>query len=456
MKIIIAGAGAVGSHLATLLSHEAHDIILIDADPARVATASDGLDILTLTASPSSIATLREAGTQQAGLFIAVTPQESTNITCCCIAHKIGAKKTVARIDNDEYLDPRFSQSFHEMGIDSLIYPEALAAREIVTGVRRSWVRQYWEVHDGALIIMGIKLREGAQALFGKPIYELCPADSNFHIVTIKRDNDTIIPDGNDILCVNDIVYFATKKKYVNELRTLVGKDHYPDVHKMIIMGGGDITVQTCRMLPDDISATVIESNRDRCHALAELIDNDNIDIVHGDGRDSQLLNAEGISHYQAFCALTHDTENNILACLAAKRMGVSKTVALVEKSDYVSLAERLDIGTIINTKNIAASHIYQQLLQADVTSVKNLTIADADVAEFIAVADSPITSHSLRDLRLPKGITVGGIVRDGVGILCNGTTEIQPGDIVVVFYYPELFKQLDKYFKPKKGLFNS
>ncbi|MBP5769862.1 MAG: Trk system potassium transporter TrkA [Bacteroidaceae bacterium] len=456
MKIIIAGAGAVGSHLAGLLSKENHDIVLIDPDGDKLARATDGLDLMTLCVSPTSISGLKEAGTPQADLFIAVTPSETKNMTCCMLAHSLGARKTVARIDNAEYLQERNREFFTSMGIESLIYPEVLAAQEIVEGVRRSWARLWWDVHNGALTILGIKLREEATALFGQQLKDLCPPASPYHIVAIKRDDDTIIPGGFDELKLNDIAYFMTTKKFVPTIRKLVGKDGYPDVRKLIIMGGGRIAVQTCHLLPDYMEAKVIEQDPVRCQQLTDILDNDDVLIINGDGRDTQLLQEEGIRQTQAFCALTAETETNILACLAAKRMGIRKTVALVENMEYITMAEKLDIGTIINKKAIAASHIYQMMLDADVTSVKSLTIADADVAEFVAVEGSPVTKAPVMKLGLPKGITIGGIVRDGVGQLVNGHTQILPGDLVVVFSRTALFKQLDHFFKkPQGGLFS-
>ncbi len=456
MKIIIAGAGAVGSHLAALLSKENHDIVVLDEDADKLANATGELDVMTLCIKPTSIRGLKEAGTPQADLFIAVTPSETKNLTCCTLAHHLGARKTVARIDNAEYLQPKNAAFFSSSGIESLIYPEVLAAQEIAEGVKRSWVRQYWEVRDGALIILGIKLREEASSLYGKQLKDLCPPDSPYHIVAIKRDETTIIPGGFDELCQGDIAYFMTTKKYVPYIRQLVGKESYPDVRKLMIMGGGRIAVQTCRLLPDYMNAKIIERDYNRCRQLADVLENDDVMVINGDGRDTQLLLDEGIRTTQAFCALTPETETNILACLAAKRMGVRKTVALVENNEYITMAEKLDIGTIINKKSIAASHIYQMLLEADVASVKSLTIADADVAEFDVVEGALVTQQPVMKLSLPKGITLGGLVRNGEGVLINGHTQIQPGDHVVAFSRTAMFKQLDRYFsKPKEGLFS-
>lgn len=448
MKIIIAGAGAVGTHLARLLSHENQDIVLIDEDPektARLVNSGDA-DLLTMNISPSSIRAQKEAGVQHADLFIAVTPDESRNITCCMLAHTLGAKKTVARVDNAEYMLPQSLEFMDRMGVNSLIYPEMLASREIIEGVKRSWVRQYWEVHGGALIMLGIKLREGAKIL-GQPLFELCPPDSPYRIVVIKRGEHTIIPRGGDQLLLGDIIYVMTTKKHIQMVRHLVGKEGYADVRNVMVMGGGKISVHVAHDKPDFMNMKIIELSRERCDKLNELLENDDIVVVNGDARDTSLLLDEGIRDVQAFVALTQETETNILACLAAKRLGVRKTVALVENLDYVSMAERLDIGTIINKKMIAASHIYKMMLDTDVANVKCLTIAQADVAEFIAAEGSLVTQCPVRELELPVGVNLGGLVRHGVGHAIDGNTQIQPGDSVVVFCLSSLIKRLDRYF---------
>ena len=449
MKIIIAGAGAVGTHLAQLLSRDDQDIVVIDEsqEKTEMLTDSGSYDLMTINSSPSSIGTMKSAGVQHADLFIAVTPDEARNITCCMLAHTLGARKTVARVDNAEYVQPQYVEMFGRMGIDSLIYPEVLAAQEILEGLMHSWVRQYWEIHNGALIMMGIKLREGAR-IFDIPLRELCPPDAPYHIVTIKRDDQTIIPGGADVLQLGDIAYFVTTRKHTSLIRELVGKEDYPDVKRVMIMGGGRISVQLARKKPDWLSMKIVERNEERCYQLNELLENDDIVVIHGDGRDTGTLVDEGIRKYQAFAALTPETETNILACLAAKRLGVRKTVALVENMDYVNMAEKLDIGTIINEKASAASHVHQLMLDADVTTMKSLTIANADVAEFVAQEGSPITGKLIREQRFPHGVSLGGLIREGIGMSVNGNTRIQAGDSVVVFATDGQIKKMDCFFR--------
>lgn len=444
MKIIIAGAGAVGTHLAKMLSDEMHDIVLMDANEERLANLDSNFDLMTVVARPTSINSLKDAGAGDADLFVAVTPEESTNITSCILAHSLGAKKTVARIDNYEYLQPKNKEFFKTLGVDSLIYPEMLAAKEIADGLHLSWIRQWWEFCGGALVMLGVKLRESALIL-NTPIFQL-QKEHPYHIVTIKRQGETIIPGGLDELHAGDIVYFMTAKKSLPYIRRITGKEEHATIRNIIIMGGSRIAMRAAQLVNDAMSVKIIENDLKRCHWLTDLVD-DKVMIIHGDGRDFELLEEEGISEADAFVALTDNSETNILACLSAKRMGVFKTIAEVENIDYISMAESLDIGAVINKKKIAASYIYQLLLDADVSNVKCLTFANADVAEFVVKEGARVTRTQVKDINLPKGVTIGGLVRDGEGVLVTGTTEIQAGDHVVVFCLASMIKRIEKYF---------
>ena len=447
MKIIIAGAYAIGSHLAKLLSRNNQDIVLIDDDEQRLENISSDYDILTMHASPTSLAALKNAGAAEANLYIAVTPDENLNMNSCVMAKAIGAKKTVAKVNNYEFVEPEMAKFYEKLGIDSLIYPENLAAYDIVNGLKMSWVRQRWDVHGGALVMLGIKLRETCEIL-DRPLKELCKPDSPCYIVAIRRDGDTIIPGGNDVLKMYDLVYFMVTKQYIPYVRKIVGKEHYVDVKNVMIMGGGDTAVRALKNMPEYMNVKLMEHDVERCDYLNDQIDDQRVMVINGDGRDLQLLNEEGIHTTQAFVALTSNAETNILACLTAKRMGVRKTVAAVENLDYVNMAVSLDIGTIINKKAIAASHIYQMMLDAEVNNVRFLMTANADVAEFTAHPESKVTKKRVFELGLPNGATIGGLVRNGEGHLVSGGTQIEAGDIVVVFCYNVRMEKLEKFFK--------
>lgn len=433
--------------MAKLLSREYQDCTLIDDDEERLGSIDSDYDVMAMLGSPTSIKALKDAGAEHADLFVAVTPDESCNMNSCILAHALGAKKTVARIDNYEYLAPNLESFFKNLGIDSLIYPEVLAAIDINNGLKMSWVRQRWDVHGGALVMLGVKLRESCEIL-NRPLKELCGPDDPYHIVAIKRGDETIIPGGNDELHVDDQAYFMTKQEDIPVVRKLSGKDQYADIKNVIIMGGSKTAVRAALTIPDSMHVKIIEMNEKRCERLNQLLADVNTMVIHGDGRDTNLLIEEGIENTQAFVALTENAEANILACLTAKRLGVKKTIAMVENLDYVSMAEELDIGTIINKKTIAAGHIYQMMLDADVTNMRSLMMVDSDVAEFVAAQGSPVTKRPVKDLRLPAGVTIGGLVRHNVGMLVNGNSQIEAGDTVMVFCHEHNLNKVEKFFK--------
>lgn len=445
MKIIISGAYAIGRYLARLLSHSKEELVVIDIDEDRLARIGSDYDLMTLQGSPSSVKILKQAGIENTDLFIALTPNEEENINSCIIAHALHAKKTVAQVNDEEFMIDSVRDMYRDLGVDQLIYPDILAARDIINGLKMSWVRQRWDVHDGALVMLGIKLREECKVL-NQPLHKLCGPEDPYHIVAIKRGNETIIPGGKDELECFDLAYFMTTPQYIPYIRKIVGKEKYVDVKNVMFMGGGTTAVRALQNLPKYMGAKIFEVNADRCEELNDLLDS-NVLVIHGDARDVSLLIDEGIRKTEAFVALSGNAEANILACLAAKRLGVRKTVAMVENVDYVSMAESLDIGTIINKKAIAAGRIYQLMLDADVLNITFIMSANADVAEFVPKEDSRVTRKPVKDLGLPKGITIGGIVRNGEGMLVSGNTQIQAGDSVVVFCHDVNLKKIEKLF---------
>lgn len=445
MKIIICGAYAIGTHLARLLSRNQEEITVIDDDSDRLAKIGLDYDLLTIQGLPTNVKTLREANAAEADLFIAVMPEENANIVSCMMAHALGAKKTVARVGDAEYSEEEIKSFYKGLGVDKLIYPEVLAARDINSGLKMSWVRRRWDVHDGALVMLGIKLRDTCEIL-NQPLKNLCGPDDPYHVVAIKRSGETIIPGGNDELKCFDLAYFMTTRPYIPYIRKIVGKENYADVKNVMVMGGGATAVRAIRTMPEYMKVKVFEIDEDRCEELNQLLGEKTL-VINGDARDISLLMDEGIKNTQAFVALTGNAETNILACLTAKRLGVRKTVAVVENMDYASMAESLDIGTIINKKAIAASRIYQLMLDADVMNVTFLMSANADVGEFVAKEGSRVTMKPVKELGLPIGMTIGGLVRNGEGMLVSGNTKINPGDIVVVFCHDVNMKQIEKLF---------
>ena len=446
MRVVIAGAGEVGRHLAKMLSRERHDIILLDPNEDNLAFAKTGMEILPIVGNPTSLHDLENADVRDANLFVSVTTEESTNITACMLASNLGARKTFARINNHEYLLPRNNELFQKIGVNSMICPEILAAKEIVAAIRRPWTRQYWELFGGGLILLGIKVRGGAP-IINRTLVELMQNDKKcYHIVAIQRgEGEMVIPRGMDHIEDGDIVFVTTTREHIEDVRIKAGKLN-PEVKKVIIMGGGRIAIKTAHFLPDNTNITIIEADRDKCAKISAQVPK-NVLVIHGDGRDTDLLVQEGIDDAQAFVALTENAGTNILACLAAKRYGVFKTIAQVENLDYISLAAKVDIGTVINKKLIAAGHIYQFLLDADVANVKCLAFARADVAELVAKPDSKITRKPIKDMRLPKDMTLGGLIRNGIPMMVEGDTQIRANDHVMVFCFDSAMRKLKDYF---------
>ena len=443
MKIIIGGAGEVGTHLSKMLAREKQDIILMDQNEERLNFPSNS-EVMTVVGNPTSIQDLQMAGIKNADIFIGVTPEESTNMTACMLATNLGADKTIARVSNEEYFLPKNLEFFEKLGVDSLICPEMLAAQEIVSAVQRPWTRQWWELCGGALILIGVKVRNNAP-IVDKFLYDLSKEEKIYHIVAIKRDNETIIPGGKDQVKSGDILFFTTTREHINDVKNLSGKEDI-NVYKVTIMGGSQIALKVAELLPGNLRIKILERDRGKSFKLAEKVGN-NVMIIHGDGRDTDLLTQENIKSCDAFIALTDNSEANVLACLTAKTFGVQKTVAKIENIDYIQMAEKLDIGTVINKKLIAASHIYRFLLDADVSNVKCLAFANADVAELIAHSNSKITRKPVKDLKLPKDLTLGGLIRDGVPQIIEGDTLIQDGDHVVVFCLDTAMRKVEDYF---------
>ena len=460
MKIIIAGAGAVGSHLARMLSKDKQDVILIDPDENRLSRIGNELDIMTLVKQPTSIEGLKDAEVNRADLFIAVTPKESDNLTCAMLAKQLGAKKSVARVDNYEYMKPENLKLFKSMGVESLIYPELLAAEDIAASARYSWVRQLWEFNGGELLLLSVRMHDthpiydkavvnSENQLVGHTLKEIGMAHGhNFHVVAIKRDGETVSPHGDEKILPHDLVFFMTTKDKLADIRHLTGKDNYPSVKHSLIIGGGKLSVRASwKLASQHDSVKIIEPDMARIEQLQSLVPSKTM-ILEGEGYDMDLLNDEGYGSTDALIALTNNDQQNILACVAARRRGIRKTIAQVENLDYFDMAADLDIGTIINKKMIAASHIYRMMLKGDVDNVKMLAIGNADVAEFVVKPGSKVTRKMVMELNFPHGVNIGGMSRDGKSMLVGGRTQLQAGDKVVVFCIGNTLRKLDKFFK--------
>ena len=323
MKIVIAGAGEVGSHLAKMLSNEEQDIVIIDSD-ARKLVSLENYNLMTYQGNATSFRDLKSVRIGSADLFIAVTPYETTNVLACSIAKRLGTKTTVARIDNFEFLSKEHQEFFAQMGVDDLIYPEYLAAEEMRNALHRTWVRNWFELMDGELVVVGVKLRENSR-IVGHHLREITHDARTFHVAAIKRNRETIIPRGDDRILANDIAYIATTHEHIDEVAEACGKVNVK-VEKVLVVGGNTIAEQLALLLGKDYRIKVIEENLERCEELAARLPDTS--VVHGSARDIDLLEEEGIGDYDLFVALTPSSEANILGCMMAKEHGVPKTIA--------------------------------------------------------------------------------------------------------------------------------
>ncbi|MCF0208005.1 MAG: Trk system potassium transporter TrkA [Bacteroidaceae bacterium] len=446
MNIIIAGAHDIGTHLAQLLSRLNHEVKLIDQEEERLSRFGE-LDLLTYCGHPSSMKTLKAVEIEDADLFVAVTLDENTNLNACYMAKYMGAKKCVAKVNSSEYADSEHQAMFKHMGVDSVIYPERLAGKQIASGLKQSWVRQRVDFEDSDLVLLGIKLREEAKIL-DIPFKDLSDSTTPYHIVAIRRGGETIIPGGADSLKLLDMAYFMTTKQYIPYIRKIVGKENYVDIKKVMFVGAGGTGFCALQELPSYLDVKVFEKRKKRCETVNNALDNSHIIMFESDGRDLSTLKDEGIASAHAFVACTGDAETNILACLTAKKFGVRKTVAVIDNMDYTEMAVSLDIGTIVNKKALAASNIYQNLLDhGEVLDIRYLTTADADIVEFIAKEGSKVTKKTVQNLGLPKGCTIGGLVRNGESKLVSGGTQIMADDRVIVFCHNIRMEKVETWF---------
>ncbi len=446
MKIVIAGAGDIGSHLAKMLSLEYHDITVISPDEERLDSIAADSDVLTVCGSPTSIDVLNRAGADTADLFIAVNPdmEQDINIVSAILAKKLGAKKVSARINNEEYQKSDNKFLFTELGIDSLIYPEKIAATEIINLLKQSVASEFMNYSHGKIQLLVYKLDEFSP-MINHTVAELKSDQNLYRSVAISRNEQTIIPHHNFKFKLGDIVYVVAKKEGAEKALSLSGKSKV-DINNIMILGGGrvgEIVAKSVERQAETIK--LIELNPDRCVHLSDILDRTL--VINGDGRDSDLLIEEGIKEMDAFVAVTSNSETNILSCVIAKKMGVPKVIAEVENLEYIKLAEGMGVDSVINKKMIAASKIFRFTLSNKVRSLKMLSGTDAVVMEFIVNPDSMITSGPLQDLHFPEDAIIGGFVRGNECFIADKYSIIKPYDQVVVFAKPEAVEKVDKLF---------
>ena len=448
MKIIIAGAGEVGFHLAKLLSYESQDITLIDSDKESLSYADNHLDIRVLKGDATSIGILEEARVAQSDLVIGVTSSETTNLTLCILAKQLGCKRTIARISNTEFIENKERLRFSDLGIDELISPERLAATEIQLLINQSAFNDTYEFEEGKLIMVGICLPPGAPFV-GKTVKDAAETFSevNFMPIAIKRSGTqfTIIPRGDSVFQAEDQVYFITSKEGVEELYKITGTVK-KDIKNVMILGGSKVGQKTARDLCSrKFNVKLIEKDKQKATELAEQLPN--ALVINGDGRNVELLEEESLSAMDAFIAVTGNSETNIMSCLVAKSKDIKKTIALVENMDYFQLSHSIGIDTLINKKLLAANNIFRYIRKGEVVAMTRLNNLNAEILEFIVKPNSAVSGKLIREIDFPRLATIGGVIRDGEGVIALGSFKITEGDRVVVCCLPSAIPKIEKLF---------
>ncbi len=446
MRIVIAGAGDLGFHLAKLLVEEEQDIVLIDEAKSVLEHASNHLDVQTIHGTSASPRVLKEAGVNKAELLIAVTAKEETNIATCLIGKRLGAGKTIARVSSIELIETRNELNLQEAGIDDLVSPESLAAKEIKRLLKESAVTDSFEFDNGLLTLMGLKIDEDS-LLLNKSIEETAYLNPNnaFIVVAILRDNETIIPHGENFFRQDDHAYFIAQPNGLQQVMSLAGTESF-SIKDVTILGGSKLGIQAARILSSKYNVKLIEKNRDKGFKLADMLPDTM--IIHGDGRDMEVLKEEGVFNSDAFIAVTENSETNIISCLSAKNGGVKKTISLVENMDYIHLSQNIGVDTLINKKLIAANFIFRHIREGEVLNLTSIHGVDAEILEFEVKPNSKILKNELRALDWPKTAVVGGVIRRGAGLTVRGDFLFEPKDRVVVLSKKECIHMIEGYFK--------
>jgi len=445
MRIVIAGGGEVGTFLAELLSKEKKDIVVIDTDEDKLQHINTNFDVLTVNGSATSIKVLEEAKVKGAHIFIAATHFEHVNIVAASLAKKIGARRTIARVDNLEYITPKNKRHFKNLGIDTLINPDKLAVDEIVGLIKQGASNEVFEFSKGDLSLFVTRLNEKSMVI-GKELVEASKiyGDFEYRAILIVRDEQTFIPSPGDVFQVNDIVYAVSSRKGLERLMKISGQEKVK-IDDVMIFGGSKIGALTAQKLEHHFNVKLVEKDKHRCMELSEFL-NKTL-IINVDARDIQALKQESIEKMDVFISLTDSSETNIFASILAKRLGVLRTITEVENIDFIEISKDLKIEGIINKKLIAASLTTRYLIDADILSIKMLNTVEADIIEVIARQDAKITHKSLAELKLPDGIIIGGIIRNNESFIPVGSTKVQPGDICVVLALPKSLKFVEEYF---------
>ena len=443
MRITIVGAGSIGTHLAKYLSGEQMDIFIIDKDPQKLALLDSEYNLMAIEGDATEFSTLRQADVGNCELFIAVTDIAERNIVVCGVAKSMGARMTVARVDRPDYIEPHNLKVLATMGVDKAIFPEYILANGIIDSLRHPWTRNWFEFDRGRMTLMGIRLEADAP-IAGAYLRDLASNDRFFHVVAIRRRFTTIIPNGDCMLMPDDVLFVTTTASRQSELARLTGKTMF-DIHRVLVAGGGKTVEMMLGLAPRGLHFTVIESNATRAEELIRKCPN--CDVIVGEAGEIDVLEEAGVSKADAFVALTGTSEGNILSCLTAKDLGIRKTVAHVGQQHLLQMAEAFNIGTIVNKQRLMANTIFQLMIDSGSLSSKCLALSDAEMVRLAVRNDSKIAGKIVRELKIPREITLAGIIRGGRSQVVTGQTMLKAGDHVLVVCLQGGLRKAKKFF---------
>ncbi len=445
MNIIIAGDGEAGFYLAEALVDSNHDITIVDPHDELLKMIEAHTDLMTIVGDSNSVSVLKRANVNKADLVISVLHDETINILTAILAKKLGAKRAIARVATLENVSVENRKIYEELGIDYLISPEDIAGHEVVKLLEQPEATEIFDFSGGKLSVFLFRIEEQAPVI-GKSLKVVAQeyGSLKFRAVAIHRATETFLPEADTVFEPGDLVYVITKREAREQLLKLAGKKKI-EVNNIMIVGGGRVGKVIARRVENDLNVKLIEIDRARSMQLTDMLDNTL--IINGDSRDITLLEDEGIDKVDAFIAVTNNSETNILTCLHAKKFGVKKSIALVENLDYIEISQNIGIDTVINKKLIVASHIIKHSMGDEVASLKCLSGINSDIIELIAMEGSLVTKKPLRELKMPSGALIGGIIRGEESFIAVGDLQIEPGDKVVVFSLPGVKHKIEKMF---------
>ena len=448
MKIVIAGAGEVGLHLSKILSYESHDITLVDNNEVNLKDGENYLDIKVINGDSSSPSILNKANVSNADLVIGVTASESINFFTCILSKKLGAKRTIARVTNTEFIENGSKFDFSSIGIDEIISPENIAANEVKLLINDSGFTNSHDFENGALKMMAAKIQNNAPFV-GKTVMEAASVfpGIKFMPIAIERggSHTAIIPRGDTVFKNDDHVYFITCHDGVDELYNLMGtkKDK---IQKIMILGGGRVGNKVAKELSNEgYSVKLIENNSEKAEHLANSLPN--VLVLNIDGTRVDLLSEESLDDMDAFIATTGDSQKNIMSCLMAKSKNISRTIAIVDNTDYFELSESIGVDTLINKKLLAANQIFRFIRKGNILELNKLNNMNAEVLEFLISDESKVVGKKIKDLDFPRSAIIGGVIRDGVGKIALGDFIIKKGDRVLVCSLYNAINKVEKLF---------